>query len=256
MKKFVFFIGLCILFTGFVSLRTQAQEPEMPTIYAVYEEFVSPSDMSTFWKVQNKAFEQWEKHGADFTFWCYLTDESSFYWVMPLVNFASLDEFMQKSMELQKKMKEDGYDGAKEFRDLSTIQSSIIRWSKELSYHPRGEFGQSEEKPYCEWTFCYLKSGHNEEAAAAVKKYIDFYDGINESFEWDIYQVIFGHDTPCWILMTRAEDEIAMRKLENDLNSKYKEDLQKMWQNFMLHVRKLENRKGWFMPVWSKNLPE
>ena len=34
------------------------------------------------------------------------------------------------------------------------------------------------------------------------------------------------------------------------------EDFQKMWQNFMLHVRKVENRTGWFMPEWSKNLPE
>jgi len=256
MRKIILLIGLCILFTGFVSLRTQAQEAEMPTLFAVFEESVEPADMSTFWKVQDKAFKQFDKHGADFTFYSYRTSESSFYWVMPLKNFASLDGFFQKSKALQKKMKDDGFDGAKEFRDLSTMQSSIILWSQELSYHPSGEFGQSEAKPYCEWTFCYLKAGHEEEASAAVKKYIDFYEGINESYEWDYYQVIFGHDTPCWILMTRAEDKISMRKLEKDLYTKYKEDFQKLWQDFAQHVRKMEHKNGWFMPKWSKNLPE
>ena len=256
MKNVSFFICLCILFTGFVSLQTQAQDAEMPTMFAVFEEFVSPADIGAFRKAQDNAFEQMDKHGGDFTFWSYRTDENAFYWVMPLMNFASLDGFFQKSMALQQKMKEDGFDGSKEFRDLSTMRSSILRWSQELSYHPSGEYGQTEEKPYCEWTFCYMKAGHEKEAGDAIKKYIDFYENIDESYEWDVYQVVFGHDTPCWILMTRAEDAITMRKLEKDLNGKYKEDFQKMWQNFAMHIRKVENINGWFLPDWSKNLPE
>lgn len=256
MKTSTLLITCLILFLGLLSFPSVAQDEEMPTMFAVFEEFVSPADMTKFSEAQKKVFEEMKKHDANFTFWSYRTDENTFYWVMPLMNFASLDNFFNESMALQKKMMESGFDPNKNFRDLSTMRSSIIYWNRDLSYHPSGEMGQSKEKPYCEWTFCYLHNGHDAEAADAVKKYIDFYNNVDETYEWDIYQVIFGHDTPCWILMVRAEDEIAMRKLEKDLNSKYKEDFQKLWQNFSKHVRKIENKKGWFLPKWSMNIPE
>lgn len=256
MKNFAFPAILFILLNGFVSLTSQAQETEVPAMYVVFEEFVSPSDIVTFREVQNKAFEQMDKHNADFTFWAYYLENSSYYWVMPIANFAAIDDFFKKSMELGKKMKDSGYDPDKEFRNLSSMQTSVIRWAKELSYHPGSETGQSTEKPYCEWTFFYMKSGHDKEATEAIQKYIDFYENIDESYEWDVYQVILGADTPCWVFMTRAENEIALRTLEKDLSSKYKEDFKKLWQNFIQHVRKYENKRGWFLPKWSKNLPE
>ncbi len=256
MKKIKLLFLVFILFAGYFSMNALAQEAEIPTMYLVFEESVSPANMSTFFEVQSNALEQMKKHDADFTFWTYRTENSSFYWVMPLMNFASLDQFYEKSMKLQQMMKEDGYDADKEFRELSTMQSTIILWSKELSYHPDGTMGQSKEKPYCEWSFCYMKSGHEKEASDAVKKYIDFYDNSDIYYEWDIYQVILGQDTPCWILMVRAEDEIALRKLEKEISANHKEDMRKLWQNFAQHVRKIENKRGWFMPAWSMNLPE
>lgn len=124
---------------------------------------------------------------------------------------------------------------------------------KDLSYHPSGEMGQNKNNKYCEWTFSYLKAGHEKEAAAAVKKYQEFYDGIDESYEWDIYRVTFGPDTPCWIMMVRAESELALRQTEAKLGEQYNVEFQEMWQNFTQHVRKFENKKGWFMPQWSRN---
>lgn len=253
MKKFSLLIGLCILILGFVSQNTRAQEAEIPKNYLVMEEFVSPSDMTAFNQAQNKTFELYDKHNGDLSFWTYRTDENSFYWVMPFEIFASLDGMFEKMGGLQKKFFEDGFDADKEFRDLSTMRHSFIHWMKDLSYHPSGNIGQSKDNGYCEWTFAYLKAGHEKEAAAAVKKYHEFYDGIDESYEWDIYRVKFGHDTPCWIMMVRAESELALRTAEADLGEKYNDDFQKMWQEFSLHVRKFENKKGWFMPKWSRN---
>lgn len=255
MKKSFFLTGLFILFAGFVSLSSQAQEAETPEKFWVLEEFVSPSDMPAFKEAQAETVKMWEKHEWDAPFYCYLNDDNAYYWVVPIKNFGSIDVLHKKMEEFGKKMKDDGFD-PNSFRDLSTMRQSVIHWARDLSYHPDGTFGQTKDNGYVEWTFCYLKAGHEKEVAEVVKKYIDFYDGIPESFEWDVYNVVFGHDTPCMIFMTRSESELAMRTLENDLQSKYKEDFQKMWGEFTPHVRKFENKKGWFWPGWSMNLPE
>ncbi|MEN8118411.1 MAG: hypothetical protein ABFS16_15610 [Bacteroidota bacterium] len=257
MKKIVLFIGLCILFTGFVSLSTRAQEaPAPPENFIVFEEFVQPADMPAFIKVQKKTIDLWKKHQFDIPIYTYRTDESSFYWVVPIENFGGIDALFKKGQELQMKMKEDGFDGTKEFRDLSTGRQTVLHWRKDLSYHPSGEFGQSPDKGYCEWTFFYMKQGHEKEAKEATKKYIEFYDSVDENYEWDVYEMVFGHDVPCWVFMVRAESELALRELEKDLFSKYSEDLDKLWTDYIKNVRRMENRKGWFLPKWSLNLPE
>ncbi len=251
MKKFSLFIGLCILFTGFCIFPSNAQE--LPTNFLVMEEFVSPSDMQNFTKAQDKALELMKNYPTQFTFWTYRTDENSLYWVLPFEKFASLDVMFADMNGLRQKMLEDGFDPDKEFRNLSTMRHTLIHWSQDLSFHPTGKLGQSKENPYCEWTFAYLKAGHEQEAAEAIKKYQEFYTKNDQVYEWDVYQVIFGHDMPCWILMTRSESELALRKTEAELSEKYMQEFQKMWQNFAQHVRKFENRKGWFIPRWSMN---
>ena len=251
MRNSTLFLVVCMFCMAFAVSTSNAQE--RPRTFMVMEEFVAPADMSAFWEAQNKVFEQFDKHQPDFSFWTYRTDESSFYWVMPLENFASLDAMPEKMNAFSKKMKEDGIETDKLFRDLSTMRHTFIYWREDLSYHPGEEMMQREDNTYCEWMFAYLKAGHEKEAAEAVKKYHEFYDGVDESYEWDVYQVIFGHDTPCWIFMLRAESELALRKAEDELGKKYDDEFQKMWQGFASHVRKFENRKGWFMPNWSRN---
>ncbi|MDX1283547.1 MAG: hypothetical protein R3182_00975 [Draconibacterium sp.] len=254
MKKAVLFIGLCILFTGFVSFSSRAQEaPTIPEYYVVFEEIVSTADMDKFNEVQSKTVELWKKHNMDITLYCYVNDENSYYWVVPVMNFAGIDDLFKKGSEYQKKMQADGFDGIKEFRDLSTGRQMVIHWEQDLSYHPSGQFGQRSDNSYVEWTFFYMKQGHEKEASEVTKKYIDFYNSVPETYEWDVYSVIFGDDTPAWLFMLRAESEIALRKQELELNKKYGDKFKELWAEFTPHIRKVENKKGWFMADWSLN---
>lgn len=257
MKKIAFLIGFCILFIGFVPILALAQEAAPPQNFVVFEEFVSPSDMPAFKKVQEQTVELWNKHKLDIPVWAYQNDDNAYYWVIPLENFGGLDALYAKMMEFSEMLKtEEGFDADQAFRDLTTGRQSVLHWSQDLSYHPTGNFGQSKDEPFVEWTFCYMKAGHEKEAGKAIKKYQEFYDGIDETYDWDVYMVMLGHDTPCWILMTRGESELAIRKLENELGEKYGKQFQEMWSGFAKHVRKFENKKGWFLPKWSLNLPE
>ena len=248
-------IIVCVfLFMGIVSQPLQAQEaPAMPENFFVIEEFVQPADMPAFTKVQQAAVDQWNKLGFEFPVYAYQTGESSYYWVVPIENFASLDKLFAAANELTGKMKEAGFDTNKEFRDLSTARQTTIHWNKDLSYHPNGDMGQTADKPYCEWTFIYLKAGHEQDVAAVAKKYQEFYNSVEETIDWDIYTVGIGFDTPCWILMYRAENPVVMRENDAAIQQKHSEKLGELWTSFVPHVRKIENQTGWFLPRWSLN---
>lgn len=255
MKKNCLVFVLLFLLSGFVPVISFAQDVA-PQNLIVFEEFVSPADLPEFSKVQTEVFDLWKKNEMDIPFFCYQNDDNAFYWVIPIENFAGIDALYAKMMGINKKMKDSGFDTDAKFRDLSTMRQTVISGSPDLSYHPSGVFGQTKEKPFIEWTFCYLKTGHEKEAGDAIKKYIEFYDGIDETYEWDVYMVLLGHDTPCWILMTRSESELALRTLESELNEKYGENFKELWSGFAKHVRRFENKKGWFRADWSMNVSQ
>lgn len=249
-------IIVCLfLFMGIVSVQAQ-EAPAMPELYLVMEEFVEPAVAPEFNKVQQEAVDLWKKFELNLTIFTYSTDVSSLYWVAPIENFASLDKMFAEVNKVTAKMKEDGYDASKKFRDLSTTRASVIHWEKDLSYHPDESFMQSRDNRYCEWTFFYLKAGHEEEMAEASKKYIEFYKNIEETWGWDLYTVVLGYDSPCWIVMNRSESPLAMRQLESTLQENHMEKLTELWGNIQPHLRKIEVVTGWFQPTWSMNFEQ
>ena len=166
MKKAFISVGFSILFAGFLFVNSVAQQPAPANF--VFEEMVSPADMVAFAKVQQQAVDLWKKHKFDVPISCYATDDNIFYWVIPIENFGSIDGINAKSFAITKKMKdEDGFDGDKAFRDLSTTRSRVIMSMPDLSYHPSGNAVQVASKPYVEWTFCSMKQGHEKEALEA-----------------------------------------------------------------------------------------
>ncbi len=229
-----------------------AQDDEWYTNYIVYEEVIAPADVPYYAEIQNKHTELFKKHGFTIPMLSYRTDEFSYYWVIPIKNFASLDDLYKSFNEFHAKLMEDEEFDSDALNDKYTQNQFIIHHSESLSYNPEGG-GQNENNTYCEWTYVYLKSGHGKAAAEAIKKYKEFYDGIEETYQWDVFNVVIGPETPCWIFMTRAESEMALRKLETEMSEKYGEDFKKMWGEFIPHVRKMENLKGWFIPKWSLN---
>ncbi|HYQ57364.1 MAG TPA: hypothetical protein VEP89_08440 [Draconibacterium sp.] len=247
---------LVFLFSGVVVSELLAQEaPAMPQNFFVIEEFVSPSDNAEFVKVQQKAVDLWNEVGLDIPLYTYATNINSYYWVVPIENFAGIDQLFEKVGTMTAEMKEKGYDADKEFKDLSTARQMVIHYSEELSYHPNGQTGQTRDNAYCELTFLYLKQGHEEEATKATQRYKDFYNSIEEkeNVDWDVYTVWMGPDTPCWILMYRAESELAMRQTEAKLEAKYQDKFEELWTNFAQHVRKVDTQEARFLPNWSLN---
>lgn len=252
MKKLSFFILLGLTMALLNVNPASAQEADAPAMFLIMEEFVAPSDMAEFWKVQNEAFEIFDEMEFDMTFYGYRTDDNSYYWALPLKNFASIDKMFEKMKNQYNLLNEKGYNPAEKFRDLSSMSQFVVKWNKELSYNPDEMDENAEPDIFHEWTFFYLKSGHEKEAAEAIKKYQEFYDNSEDSYQWDVYDIVLGNHTPCWIFETSAKTELELRTLEEEMSKKYKEDFQKMWQEFVPHIDKMETKKGWYLPNWSR----
>jgi len=252
MKKIVLFFAACLFTTFFLNITVRAQESEDPGLILLYEEFVAPANLAQFWAVQQEAFDYFKEADLKMQIWAYQTGHNSFYWGTPLKNFASIDEVFAAMMQGNKAMKEKGFDGTAKFRDLSNISMSVLRWNPEISWHPEGT--SEDGLNFHEWSFMYLKSGHEKEAAEAAKKYIEFYKSIDSDYAWDIYEVVLGDHLPCWILEVQAKDEATLRQQEAELNQKYGDDFSKLWENYVQHVRTIVTKKGWYLPNWSMNV--
>lgn len=250
--KYLYRLTSCCLLVFFFFSFAQAQEKETAQKFVVFEEMVFPSKWVKYAELQDKVIELWNKHEIDIPVHAYRTNDYGIFWVVPLDNFASLDKLYDDMNGVWAKMKEeDGFDASKEFRDLATGKQTTIMHLPKLSYHKGGEVMSLKDAPYCEWTFVYLKAGHEKEIAKAVMDYQKFYDEIPETYHWDVYAVTLGDNTPCWILMSRAENEIAMREHDKMLYEKYGEKFTELWGAFISHVREVENRRGWYVPKWS-----
>jgi hypothetical protein len=252
MKKLASSVITCFVLTLMFPVLLFSQEP---IHYMVFEEHVAPSVRSEFMEVQQEAVDMWKKYEMDIPVFCYSNDENSLYWVVPIQNFASIDTMFMKMGKMTEKMKADGNDMNEKFRDLSTMTSSVIMWDQDLSYHPNDEYGQTMDKRYIEWTFLYVRSGHEKELAAAIQKYIDFYSEKEEDYPWDIFRVVMGENMPAVIFMVRAESPAALHAQEKELMENYQSDFGEMWENVSKHLRDSETKTGWFIPKFSM-LPE
>ncbi|WP_347839242.1 hypothetical protein [uncultured Draconibacterium sp.] len=252
MKNLILSFILFVFLVPATSLQLQAQETEGPSMFLIFEEFVAPDNMNEFWKVQTEALDKYDELDFNMTFSAYRTDDFSFYWSMPLKNFAALDELFADMMKNHQLLMENGYNPAEKFRGLSNLSHFVVSWNKELSYSPADYQKPEEPEIFHEWAFIYLKSGHEKQAAEILKKYRDFYDSIEENYHWDVYEVLLGNHTPCWIVESRAKNELEMRKLEADMEKKYGEKFMELWSEFVKHTDKMEIKKGWYMPKWSR----
>ncbi len=247
MKNFV----MCFVLFLFIGVYGQAQENDEPSMFFVIEEFVSPSDLTEFRKVQSENLDIFDKHLANLSFSAWQTDNNSFLWTVPIKSFACIDKIYETKMQNQKVLNEKGYDGAAEFRDLSKFDISVVMWNEELSFNPDMPDNDVDPKFY-EWMFFYLKSGHEKEAAAIMKKYKDFYLNNEVSYQWNTYEVVLGNQIPCWIIGTSDESEIALRQNEKALQEKFGEEFNKLWIEFSQHLDKTKVIKGWYLPNWSR----
>lgn len=252
MKNFLSSFAVCLFLIAFSGVIALAQEKEAPPMFFVIEEFVAPSDLNEFKKVQSEAVKLFDEIDLKMTFSCYRTDQNSFYWVVPIENFAGIDKLHAQIKSNNKAFMDKGYNPAEKFRNLSTMSQFVVLWDKDLSYHPNPANEDEAPHKFHEWSFVYLKSGHEKEAGEAIKAYQKFYDGVEESFSWSIYPVAMGENMPCWILHVSAESEIALRKQEKVLMEKYGKEFEKMWSEFAVHILDSKTVKGWSLPIWSR----
>lgn len=255
MKNPKLFIVLFFFVTMGLAFPSNAQEEKNSGMFFIIEEFVAPDKLAKFWTAQNEVLKVYDEMGVNMTFNAFRTDQNSFFWAIPIENFASIDEIFELAVKNHKGMMEKGIDPSEKFRGLSTMSHFVVKWNEELSYHPEG-MEQDESNVFYEWMFCYLKSGHEKEAAAACKKYMEFYDSIDETFSWDIFEVVLGEQAPCWIIAFNDESEAAMRATEADLQKKYGNEFQKLWFEMAKHMENTSIQKGWYMPDWSRSLEE
>ncbi len=249
MKQLNVLFILCLVYAVWTPANMIAQQPFSG--FLVFEEHIAPADMPQFDKVQKEAFDLWKKNKFDVPVLGYLTDESSYYWVIPIRSFASIDTLFHKLDLIGVKMEEQGYNNAKKFRDLSSYSSSVMVWDPELSYHPNGVMINSMENRFTIWNFIHLLSGHEKEAADVLKKNREFYEENDLDLSWETFHVMLGEDNPLMIVMVRDKNDALFYNKNSQFWQEHGEKLRELRNNLFQHARKVETKTGWYQERFS-----
>ena len=249
MKKFVSMALLSLFLVSFVRFTSDAQQNS--PLVVVLEEKVAPCDMPKFIVAQKETIDLWKKYQMDIPVWAYQNDEYSFYWVFFIKSLASLDTVFTKLNQVNARIMNDGHDLYGKFRDLSTTSFSVMQWVPELSYHFDDSFTQTMDRRYVEWGFYYPLAGHEKEVDGVVKDFVSYNKEHQTNFSFDTFHVILGSEVPSMIIMFRGESPLAMRQRDAAFYEKHGNDFSAAWDKFAIHMRKIENKQGWFIPSFS-----
>lgn len=235
-------------------LQEQAAQESPPGWFIVFEEKFTSANRVQFMKAQKEAIDFWKELHPDVPVFAWQNDTNSFYRVIPILSFASIDTLYQK-MEQVSEVTNAG-PAAREERTVipTTVSGTVMTWVPELSHHQGAEFSEFSGQPYTEWMFAYLLSGHEQEAEEALAKFRDYYIDNRLDYPWYTFRVVFGNDTPVMIGLFRAESPAALQAKGKRIWEKHGGELEKLWADVVRHTWKVENKTGWFSQSLS-NIP-
>lgn len=229
-------------------------QQSQPPWFVVYEEKATSGNLAQFMKAQKKTSDIWKTHHPDIPVFAWQNDDNTLYRVIPIFSFASIDTLHLKMEQVSELMKAGNPDEEERPANPSTVSGTVMMWVPELSHHQEMEFTQYPDKPYTQWMFVYLLSGHEEAAEEALKNFRDYYIDKKLDYPWDTFRVLLGNDTPVMIGMFRAQSQNSLQTKGNRIWKKHGDELGALWNEIVRHTWKIENKTGWFNQSLS-NIP-
>ncbi len=222
-----------------------AQEMEK-TKYMIWEVQVSPQQLQNLTKAistQNKFFQE---KGYPYTNISQYTNDGYLWYSVPFKNYADMDE-MENSMpkiwmENQEKMREIG----KMFEvSYTTVGRIILESQPELSIQGPQPEGTPTGSRFRFFEKFYLKPGAGEKFEELTKKYVELRKkhGIEHGF-YTFYPV-FAQDMDAVYFIDDTGDSPAEHYALNEEQwKKFGEEGEKLWQEVMPLVKKIETHLG------------
>ena len=85
---------------------------------------------------------------------------------------------------------------------LEGMDSAVLGYNEELSYHPRPDFSHAR---YYELTAFKIRLGHEKDFREVTKMYKEACDKAGVSMHWGAYELLYGGDAGTYLMLTHRE---------------------------------------------------
>ncbi len=245
---------LCAAGTGFAAGDEKPQVRGQ--MYMVYVDQVKPAMMGDYedaTKYMVKELEAYEIDPHHVNFKAMSGPEIGYLFVMPIENFAAVDE-MQKHWRAA--VEKIGIDKWKEMAAASdaAVDSREILYTvhrPDLSYQPKDPHVDPDDVKYVSYDFYYCTPGKEEALEAVAKKYIELYRKNDLESGWNVYESITGADLPLYVVefcgSSKGDFVIHDERNKTILG----EAGERLDREAMACVRRLEQKEAWLRPDLS-----
>jgi hypothetical protein len=262
MKKFLTIIPLVILLCFLVCLcasTTLAQAKEQKAqLFMVEDISVLPSKVSDF-EAHVKTIQKFaNEYKFPYPIYVYNIDDYSYFYVIPVKDFADIDDFNKAKMEWIERMGQENLmsilkSGEGSYKHLRWF---IIRHRPDLSYTSDKPRFKPEEANFMSIPLCYVKPGKEREFEEICKEWVLHDKSVNRADSYDTFVGDIGTEMPFYFWVARAKSAADFHKQQEIYGTKAGEKFMELWNRTMALFRKYDEKTGWFRPDLSYILKE
>ncbi|MBM4176757.1 MAG: hypothetical protein FJ213_11390 [Ignavibacteria bacterium] len=247
-KSFYFLFTFAALF-AFQSLTAQNEKKDQ--LFLVHEETAKVSML-----------DQYENTSAD---WVKLMHEAKldvsqihasqrddfhYYYLMPIANFAEIDNMYEKFVAARDKIDKDKWTKFYQQNEstIETHKEFVIRWSSEFSYVPKNPRLKQGEGNFAHWIFFNFKLEKRKEVMEVLKEWKKLYEEKNVPNAYDIWLMEIGENNNMIALTEFAKDAVDFHQAMDAVSKQLKSEEDELWGKLAPNILKIEQKYGKVRP--------
>jgi hypothetical protein len=206
-------LGLATMLLGLGGSAYGGEEPEgaeKPQMYTIYTEVVKPGMIQQYEAAMKHMIDEFAAYQIDpekIHWKCVSGPEIGYVYVMPIENFASIDEEHRNWMEALEIIGAENFEEivAPAGEAMDHVEVFQAMRMPELSYvpeHPRLKEG---DVKYIHYGFYYALPGKAEDVEAIAKEFVDLYQAKGIDTGWSFYKILSGSDLPLFVVAQGAK---------------------------------------------------
>ena len=249
MKNYLSILTLALFLLPF---SAKPQTENVPSMLVMVENEIPPSMVSEYEKVVVKETKILRKLNYPRSYFVYQTEDYHYYWVIQIKDMSDFEKFNQELGNFIARMeKEEGFVFGEEFKGRTNFMKQMIfQWLPNLSCMPEGtmKFNQAQ---YFRWGFCFAKVGFENELIQNWGEMADIFKENEIEIGWQFYTGIIGTENPFFVWGEVYDSPLDMETKRAKAFQQIGDQTNKLWNETLQYLRKLEVQTGWYRPDLS-----
>ena len=250
-KSLVSILGLVVIL-GVLPASIRSQEAQ-PQLYLMGDFLADTSRVGEYEMAIKELLTNLEKHGFPFRLDTYSTDDSHYFTVFPLKNYADADLWFKEWGEIARKIGPENLQALHGRIVACEIERVYQFWyyRPDISFLPEKERLEPEEIGYTTWDFVWVIPGKESEFEAINKEWIALSNGKKARDPFLTFIGDLGTKMPVYVWLEYGKSAADYAAAEETFWKAMGEEGAALSKRTRALIRKMESKTGRYRPDLS-----